>query len=85
MKVCKRLGAMILALCLATAGIAVSPDTVSAKGIVSERQVKKLAKQAVKGADVVKVEKDKEKNEIVYDVELRKAKRNMILYTVHLI
>ncbi|MCI9446427.1 MAG: hypothetical protein HFH36_03355 [Lachnospiraceae bacterium] len=75
MKVCKRLGAMILALCLATAGIAVSPDTVSAKGIVSERQVKKLAKQAVKGADVVKVEKDKEKNEIVYDVELRKAKK----------
>lgn len=50
-------------------------ETVSAKGINSVSQVKKLALKRVKGATVLKVEKDYDRGTLVYEVTLMKGKK----------
>lgn len=67
--------AVILAICLVFTNICFLPETVSAKEIVSAAQVKKLAKQKVKGAKVVEIDRDEDKGQLVYDVELSKGKK----------
>ncbi len=75
MRRCKALGTVILAFCLIVTSVCLMPQTAQAKEITSVKQVKKLAKKQVKGAKVVKVDMDHENGKLVYDVELRKGKK----------
>lgn len=49
--------------------------TVSAKAAKSARQIEKLAKKQVKGATVLKIEREKENGVLVYEVEMLKGKK----------
>lgn len=75
MKRSRVLGTVALAVCLMAASVCFFPETAQAREITSEKQVRKLAKKQVKGAKIVKLEQDEERGELVYDVELRKGKK----------
>lgn len=75
MKRYSKLAAVVLALCLAFTSIYFFPCTASAKGITSVGQVKKLAKKQVKGARILEVEEDEKNGQAVYDVEMKKGKK----------
>ena len=67
--------ALFLMICLVTANLYYTPDTVSAKELVKISQAKKLAKKQVKGASVIKAEKDDDDGMIVFEVKLSKGKK----------
>lgn len=69
------LGIGMLVFCLVLINMCFKPDTVYAKGISSLRQAEKQAKKQVKGARVVKAERDYEDGELVYEVELYKGNK----------
>ena len=66
---------MVFALCLICIGALCMPQTAFAKKITKASQAKALAKKQVKGATSIKVKKDREDGTPVYQVELRKGKK----------
>lgn len=75
MKKLRKVGTAILTICLLVTSVCFMPQTAQAKEITSVKQVKKLAKKQVKGAKVVKADMDHEDGKTVYEVELRKGKK----------
>lgn len=69
------IAAVCLMICLVFANLICNPDAVSAKELSKISQAKKLAKKQVKGATVIKAEKDDDDGVIVYEVKLSKGKK----------
>lgn len=67
--------AVLLMVCLVFANVVCLPSFVQAKQLTKISQVKKLAKKQVKGASILKVEKDREDGQVVYEVKLSKGKK----------
>lgn len=75
MRKLRKVGTAILTICLLVTSVCLMPQTVQAKEITSVKQAKKLAKKQVKGAKVVKADMDHEDGKTVYEVVLRKGKK----------
>ena len=67
--------AVILIACFAFTNVFCFSNTVFAKRLSTVRQVEKLAKKKVAGARVLEIEKDRENGVLVYEVQLRKGKK----------
>lgn len=66
---------IFLMVCLVFTNVLCFSEPVFAKGITSVRQVKKLAKNQVKGASIIEVERDYEDGVLVYEVRMLKSKK----------
>lgn len=75
MKTTKKLVSFLLMVCFVATSVLWVPETAFAKEIQTVSQAKKLAKKQVKGATVLKVEKDYEKGVHVYEIKLQKGKK----------
>lgn len=66
---------VLLTIFLVITNVFCMSETVHAKAVKSAREAEKLAKKKVKGATVLKIEREKENGVLVYEVEMMKGKK----------
>lgn len=71
----RKIGGLLLALCLTFTGIVAGAQDVSAKKLASENEAKQKALQKVKNPDYTHVSKDHDDGQVVYEVDLVKGNK----------